>query len=95
MTQGEPRALPKAAPIFRQAMQWRIQKLRVAFVGGGEGEAVGGEGVGEVGGVEVQAECVCWSLAQSSQREKCSGVSWSRSTFLPLPPPFRRRWRGG
>ena len=56
VTQGVPSALPIAAPIRRQAMPWSIQNRRIAGVGVGQREAVGRQRVGEIRGVEVQAD---------------------------------------
>ena len=78
---GVPSALPIAAPMRRQAMPWSIQNRRIASVGVGQGVAVGRQGVGEIGGVEVHADPPATSPSRSS-RWKCSGSSASRSTLL-------------
>ena len=89
--QGVPRALPIAAPMRRQAIPWSIQNRRIAAIGVGQGVAVGRQGVGEKGGVEVHADPpglrpvdpVAGSARARARRARPSG---RRS---------RRSWRGG
>ena len=91
VTQGDPSALPIAAPMRRQAIPWSIQNWRMRLIGVGQGVAVGRQRVGEIGRVEVHAD-----LAGTLPSRSRPGSARARARRArPSGPRSRRSWRGG
>ena len=82
VTHGVPSALPKAAPMRRQAMPWSIQNRRIDGVCVCQRVTARCQRMGEIGGIEVHAH-VTRSGPIDPVDESVQAASASRSTFCP------------